>query len=498
MIGQVTTRSRAGVAYGPPTIRSALVFAAIVVVIAMALLWPAIINRGPLVFFDTIGYLSQGRSTLELVVDKIMPEPTRVPAPVSADAPRAPEGAAIAAPETERDAPFVRSIVFPAFAYLGSLGPLGFSGTLLLQSLIVAALVGVIAGREASAHSVAAAIAAAVCVGLTSAPWTVSTLMPDVFASIAILCAMIIAARLDRIGVIGKLFVLGAATLASLSHYGHTPLFLAVAAAALLALLAQRRLGLWAVLLTIGPLAITMATSLGVATVVFDEESVTPRRLPLLLARSMVDGPALWHLEEHCDEHGYAVCELWDGDMPDNLTDLLWRSDSMLKKASDEQMDRIRQEEFLILKRAMLEYPAVQTWSFVGNAVRQLSKIGMEDTAWGTVVEGADGSFQRERSGSGERSGLESIARVQEVVVLGALGLIVVWIVRDGLRAGDRERSLLFVAIAGLVANAAIFGGLSAPVDRYQARVIWIIPMLAALFWLVRRDTVPAEERAIA
>jgi hypothetical protein len=54
------------------------------------------------------------------------------------------------------------------------------------------------------------------------------------------------------------------------------------------------------------------------------------------------------------------------------------------------------------------------------------------------------------------------------------------------------------VAIAGLVANAAIFGGLSAPVDRYQARVIWIIPMLAALFWLVRRDTVPAEERAIA
>lgn len=489
------THARSAGAPAPLAIRSALAAIAILVALAVALLWPALVNRGPLVFFDTMGYLSQGRSTVELVVDKIAPgaPPTQVPDSAVDPVP----GDASTEAENERDAKFVRSIVYPAFAYIGSLGPLGFSGALLLQSLIVVALVGVIAGREALAHPRAAAVAALTCVVLTSAPWTVSTLMPDVFASVAILCAMIVAARLDRIGLVGKLFVLCAATLASLSHYGHTPLFLAVAAAALLALLVQRRLGPWALVLTIGPLAVTMAASLGVARVVFDEDSVTPRRLPLLLARSMADGPALWHLEGHCDEYGYAVCELWDGDMPDNLGDLLWGADNMREIATDEQMDRIRAEEFLILRRAFLEYPAAQTWSFAGNAVRQLGHIGMDDTGWGTVVEGTDGSFQRAPSSPAERSGLDAGALVQTAVVLGSLGLILVWMARDGLRTGDRERSLLFVAVAGLVANATIFGGLSAPVDRYQARVIWILPLLAALFWLARRGASATGERRL-
>jgi hypothetical protein len=41
--------------------------------------------------------------------------------------------------------------------------------------------------------------------------------------------------------------------------------------------------------------------------------------------------------------------------------------------------------------------------------------------------------------------------------------------------------------MVSLMANAAVFGGLSAPADRYQMRVIWIVPMVAALFWLARQ-----------
>jgi hypothetical protein len=51
------------------------------------------------------------------------------------------------------------------------------------------------------------------------------------------------------------------------------------------------------------------------------------------------------------------------------------------------------------------------------------------------------------------------------------------------------------VVVVGLAANATIFGGLSAPVDRYQMRVIWIVPMIAALFWLARRNAVQGRER---
>jgi hypothetical protein len=152
-------------------------------------------------------------------------------------------------------------------------------------------------------------------------------------------------------------------------------------------------------------------------------------------------------------------------------------------------MDRIRKEEFLILKRAFLEFPAEQTWSLVGNAARQMGLIGLGDTSWGRVVDGQQGEFVREAAATRSDKTLEFFDSVQKIIVLLSIGLIVLFIARDRLRVGDQERSALFVAVVGLMANAAIFGGLSVPVDRYQMRVIWILPMLAALFCIARRRT---------
>jgi hypothetical protein len=237
----------------------------VVLVLSAALLWPVLLNGGPLTFFDTVGYLEQGRSAVSLVVDKI----AALLSPAQSGI-----GGAVSAVVEEPS--FLRSVVYPVFAYIGSLGPLGLTGTVFLQSVIVAVLVGMIAGREAVASPKRAAVLTVICVAFTSLPWTVSTLMPDVFASVAILCAIIIGARLDRIGPGGKLFVFTAASLAALSHYGHPPLFLAAAGAALLALVVQRRLSVSAVILTIGPLAFTVAASMGVSQAVFDETSVVP------------------------------------------------------------------------------------------------------------------------------------------------------------------------------------------------------------------------------
>lgn len=441
-----------------------------------ALIWPAMLNSGPLIFFDTLVYLDQGRSGVDMIAGRLAAVVTAADA--SAD------GALRAA---GRDAGFMRSIAYPVFLYLSSQTQLSHFGAALAQAAVVAPLVAMIAGREALADPVAATIAAAFCIALTSAPWSVSTMMPDIFAAVAILCAMIIAARLERLGLGGRLFVFGAATLAMLAHYGHPPLYLVAAGAALLSLLIQRRLSAAAVALALGPLAAALLTSVGASTAILDEQSVAPRRLPLLLARSMEDGPALWHLREHCGEYRYAVCELWDHEMPSDLGSLLWGDESIRNKATDDQMARIRQEEFLILKRAFVEYPVAQTWSFVGNAVRQTWMIGTSDISWGRVIESDDGGFQSDSAEPADVSGLAAVGAAHKAVVIAALGLIAFWLVRDGLRAGDRERALLFVAVVGLCANAAIFGGLSAPTDRYQARVIWIVPMLAALFWLARR-----------
>jgi hypothetical protein len=52
---------------------------------------------------------------------------------------------------------------------------------------------------------------------------------------------------------------------------------------------------------------------------------------------------------------------------------------------------------------------------------------------------------------------------------IGVAGLVDCLVLRDA-----TARRVGIVVLAGLALNAAIFGGLSAPVPRYQARVAWL------------------------
>ena len=48
-------------------------------------------------------------------------------------------------------------------------------------------------------------------------------------------------------------------------------------------------------------------------------------------------------------------------------------------------------------------------------------------------------------------------------------------------RMSAAQRAMFFMVCSGLLINAAVFGGLSAPVDRYQARMMWLVPGLLVL-----------------
>jgi hypothetical protein len=119
-----------------------------------------------------------------------------------------------------------------------------------------------------------------------------------------------------------------------------------------------------------------------------------------------------------------------------------------------------------------------------------MGMFGLGDTAWGRVIDGKRGEFEWEAGSRGDKN-LAVIDVIQKFFVLASSVLILVFLARDGLRTGDRERAVIFVLVVGLIANAAIFGGLSVPTDRYQMRVIWIVPMVAALLWLARCRLAP-------
>ena len=461
------------------SVRSLLFIAAI-----LLLLWPALLNGGPLVFFDSASYLDQGRQAVEEALRLV----AGAPSPDAAGAGGGAAGAGEAAPEAN----IVRSVVYSVFAHIASSTPLGEWGIVAFHSVLVVILLGMLAGRALleAARPADIALAFLFCAALTPLPWFVSYLMPDILAAVVILCGMLVAVGLERFGATGKVFILGAASFAMLSHYGHIPLGFGVGAAALGLLLVQRRLTPAAVAVAALPVLVALGGNAAVNRVAFHEPGVgvATKRLPVLLARSLADGPARWHLEENCAAEGYAICEVFDGNFSSNLSVILW-SDAGLGGASPEQMDRIRAEEPLILRRAFMDYPAEQIWSFAGNAVSQTWTFGMDDFSWSRLEWLPDGRVDTapldpDRS----RAGLDAIGAAHLAALAAAAGLILLYAARDGLRAGAREREMLFMAVAGLLVNAAIFGGLSVPVDRYQGRVIWIIPVLAALFWLNRRE----------
>jgi len=81
------------------------------------------------------------------------------------------------------------------------------------------------------------------------------------------------------------------------------------------------------------------------------------------------------------------------------------------------------------------------------------------------------------------------------VLVLGALLAIAAW--RQAMRHADRHRLGLVVGLlVAVTANAFATGGLSKPHLRYEARILWLMPILAGLALAPRRPAPPGKTQA--
>lgn len=439
--------------------------------LAMASCWPMLLMGGPLLFHDSASYLDQGGRIAAMLAP--------------ADAGGGGEGGGAAGAGGPAGGKALRSAPYALFVHLATLTPLGLAGPTLAQSALVAALALMLMMGEQRAPRRDVALAAAAMVGLTTWPWFASYLMPDLLAAAAVLYAAVLARSFDALDWPQRLGAGGVATFAILSHYGHLPLAAGCIAVALGLRWLDGRLGLAVIAAGAAPIALALAINVGGSSAVLEGPSVAPMRLPVLLARSIEDGPARWHLQRHCAEERYAICEIAPA-LPERVGQFLFGPDG-LRGATPAQMARVRAEETTILWRAFREYPVAQTWSLIGNAVTQLGRIGADDFLWGRIETNAEGELRLEVDRDRDRRAFDMFAALNAAAALIAAAAIAVMAARDGLRVGAHERALLVVVVAGLLLNAAIFGGLSAPADRYQGRVAWLIPLLAALFWLARR-----------
>ena len=438
---------------------------------AIVLCWPMLLVDGPLYYADTLAYLHHGEKIVGAAMERLSPVPSLDPTAGAMAAQAGDSGAA--------DGAKLRSIPYSLYAYLTAMTPAGLWITCVLQAAAVLWTFLVLVPRLEGRMIRRAAIGFAGVAGFTSLPWFVSYAMPDILGAILPVFYIAVLGRTDKLAWWQTTALVILATGAVLSHYGHLPLAGALALLVIGWRWFERSLKPMTIVLCLLPVLLAALANYGAGRISTGEDSIAPKRLPILLARSLEDGPARWYLEDACPTATYAICDLFET-MPNNIGSFLWAEDGY-GKATDAQVEAIRREENTILLEAFRRYPVTQARALLGNAALQTVAVGTGEM-W-TLPPGAP-PFDISEVALGEEVIDRPALRIFDIVIplatgLAFLALILAW--WRGLLGRDQFLALA-VTFAALAINAAIFGGLSAPVDRYQSRLVWLLPALLTVY----------------
>lgn len=446
----------------------------IALVAALLLSWPMLATDAYLTFSDTESYIRGGE-----IIGRMISDMLSIDSFWPAEGGTAPSGLEKAiqngSMRNEKGEPYVvRSFIYSLYTLLtgASLWPAGFA---ILQAAMTLWTLFALIGPEAAARPRVLVAAFLYLAAVTTLPWFTVYLMPDLLAAVVLIYAAILVRRFDVLTGWQRLALGAIAAFAVAAHYGHGPLAAGMLGIVLLWRLIAGRLTLAVVVAAILPVMFSPFANLGASTIALDTPSVAPLRLPILLARSIEDGPARWYLEEACPEAPLAFCEAFGDDVPTNIPQFLW-AENGIDSLSPELMARIRAEEFAVLTAAFKAYPIAQTTSLFRNAALQTVKVGTGQIALSTRT-----PDHRWQILSSERSSaiLTAFDTIVAFATWAGAGLLLTLLFFR--RVSRHEIEILSILILGYLLNAVIFGGLSAPVDRYQSRIAWLFPAFAGI-----------------
>jgi len=222
-----------------------------------------------------------------------------------------------------------------------------------------------------------------------------------------------------------------------------------------------------------------------------------PLRLPFLSARLIADGPGTNYLRATCPESHFALCD-YATEFPLLDAEFLFGAQpgrSVFETASYEQRSAISHEQirfFLAVLRydpvgvlkASARGAAEQFVDFRLNTFRYdpSTKDVISRTYPLPVLAGvqASGAYRGTMP-------VGALSVILYVLVLGSLGWLLFVVFGKGrTMSGALKRVFCWIAV-GIVINACACGALSAVDPRYQARVVWLIPLIALLAELQTR-----------
>ena len=343
---------------------------------------------------------------------------------------------------------------------------------------------------------------------LTSLGWFVSLVMPDVYGPVLYLCVYLLVFAPEALSRVEHVLVVLIAWWSMASHVTHLMLAVGLSFVLLVPVVFRRwwpRPRLRAVGVVAMIAVIAAAAHMSLHWYLYGQPSLSGKRAPILMARVLVDGPGRWYLQQHCVDTKLVICDYLNEIRSDD--DFLWKLDGVWQTASPATKEELRREEMPLVLATLRTHPREELSISAAHFWEQLRTFGLWDygpNAWveqmfDKVLPGARLHYLETRQARRTLPD-DFSSSAQEWTVLASLvvlGVFAPFVLR---RRSVRLMGLSAVIIFVVIANAFVTGVFSNVEDRYQSRVIWLLPLLAILYvlaWLDHRRSIYPPRPAI-
>lgn len=451
------------------------------------MIWPALCNGVPFFMADTTNYF-RSFDALVYSITQYQTMWSDVIQHTSVD-------------HTQPVSTFHKNIILGRSVYFGALlYPAAFTGMIFIPVIFNALLSGaVIIGitrhfsdpakdRKRFILFILAAIGIAL---ITPLPYFVSFLMPDIYSGLAILAAVTLFWGWNQETTCWRLFWIAIMILAAVTHSSNILILLSIASVCTVILILQRKqMAIWPIILMVIASITGLASEACFNSALKWQTQKNAIRPPFLSARVIADGPGAAYLKTTCPDNGFALCSNFNNlkKEPYNSDILLWNHDprkGFFISATSQQQVAISEEQFDFVIAVTKQYPLWVLQTAFGNFADQLTKVGLEDfhglsykmqpASHHKIPEPLYTRILNSATERGEMSAAFNAALIAPITLLSLIVLL--WAVATQ----PRLRTPIIIAASGVTINAMVCGILSGPHERYQDRVIWVIPLIATL-----------------
>jgi len=334
----------------------------------------------------------------------------------------------------------------------------------------------------------------------SSLGWTAGQLMPDIFTSCLILSVFLFFSLNNKnpgIYIFLSVIII-LSILSHLSNIGISILILALLSVLFLIKRSYRiilKLFFRKLLVIITLLFACFLTLIGLNKKYYNYAGLSPTSHIFFMARLMDTGFMQEFLNEKCSEKSYEMCQYKDS-LPDSYESFLWSPESVFNKTGG--WDLTKHEEYTEISRDVMTSPKYLgrfLYNCVIHSYHQLltfktgdglsTPYNKESPQYMAVISHFNKkeiriNFQESK----QMQGTINFGLVNSInSILLFISVLIIVLTLLFYKFDSNMFLFTYVIICGVIVNAAATSSLASVFDRFQSRVIWLIPLLASIYF---------------